>query len=81
MLILSRRAGESLAIGDKIKVRILEVKGDVVKVGIEAPREVPVHRQEIYEAIEKENQAAARVKKDVFSSLNEQLSLFPEDDS
>ncbi|UNC91722.1 carbon storage regulator CsrA [Candidatus Contubernalis alkaliaceticus] len=80
MLILSRRVGESLAIGEKIKVRILEVKGDVVKVGIEAPREIPVHRQEIYEAIEKENLAAAQVKKDVFSSLHEQFSLSPQED-
>lgn len=69
MLILSRKPGQSLVIGDNITVKILEVSGDNIKIGIEAPREVPVHRQEVFEAIKKENQAAATVKKDILTCL------------
>lgn len=59
MLVLSRRSGESIIIDGKIEVKIITLKGGTVKVGIEAPREVPVHRKEIYEAIRKANEAAA----------------------
>lgn len=59
MLILSRKAGQNLVIGENIVVKILEVKGDLVKIGIEAPRDVAVNRQEVYEAIRQSNQAAA----------------------
>ena len=69
MLILSRKIGQSLVIGEKIVVRILEVSGDNVKIGVEAPRDIPVHRQEIFEAIKEENQAAALVKSSVSSDL------------
>ena len=54
MLILSRRAGESLKIGDEVTVTVLGIKGNQVRVGISAPRHVPVHRQEIYEKIKDE---------------------------
>jgi carbon storage regulator len=60
MLVLTRRCGESLMIGDDIEIRILEVKGDLVKVGIAAPRTMPVHRQEVYEEIKQANHDAAR---------------------
>lgn len=59
MLILTRKAGQNLVIGDNITVKVLEIKGDAVKIGIEAPKEVPVNRQEVYEAIRQANQAAA----------------------
>ncbi len=59
MLVLSRRSGESIIIDGKIEVKIITLKGGTVKVGIEAPREIPVHRKEIYEAIRKANEAAA----------------------
>lgn len=59
MLVLTRKAGQNLVIGDNIIIKILEVKGDAVKVGIEAPRELAVNRQEIHEAIRQANQAAA----------------------
>ena len=51
MLILTRRVGESLMIGDDVTVTVLGVKGNQVRVGVDAPREVGVHRQEIYERI------------------------------
>ncbi len=58
MLILTRRAGESIVIGDDIVVTIVEAGRDHVRIGIEAPRSVAVHRQEVYVAISQENEAA-----------------------
>lgn len=54
MLILTRRMGESLTIGDNVTVTVLSVKGSQVRLGIKAPREVAVHREEIYERIQRE---------------------------
>lgn len=58
MLILGRKIGETIHIGNDIKVTITSIEGDVVKLGIEAPKHVPVHRQEVFEEIRRENQAA-----------------------
>jgi carbon storage regulator len=58
MLILSRRPGESIIIDGRITVKIMRLEGDVVKVGIEAPLQVPVHRQEVHEEIQKNNHEA-----------------------
>ena len=58
MLILSRKPGESIVINGRIKVTLLRIEGEVVKVGIEAPAEVPVHRQEVYDEIQRSNQQA-----------------------
>jgi carbon storage regulator len=54
MLVLSRQKDESIMIGDDIKVTVVDVRGDKVRLGIEAPREVSVHRIEVYEAIQRE---------------------------
>ncbi|OGQ98617.1 MAG: carbon storage regulator [Deltaproteobacteria bacterium RIFOXYD12_FULL_55_16] len=59
MLILARKPGETIAIGEGIKIRVLEIKGGQVKIGIEAPAEVLVHREEIYLRILEENTRAA----------------------
>lgn len=56
MLVLSRHDGESIFIGDNIKITIVAIRGDKVRLGIEAPTEVPIHRQEVYEAIQREQE-------------------------
>ena len=61
MLILTRKQGESVAIGDDIQVTVVEIQGKQVKLGVKAPREVAVHRQEIYEKIQQENIRASQV--------------------
>jgi carbon storage regulator len=58
MLILSRKPGESIVIDGRIVVKIVRLEGDMVKIGIEAPREVPVHRQEVYDEIQRNNHEA-----------------------
>jgi carbon storage regulator len=64
MLVLSRQRDESIIIGDNIVVTIVDVRGDKVRLGIEAPREVSVHRREVYEAIQRENQQASQIRLD-----------------
>ena len=63
MLILTRRTGETLNIGDDVTVTVLAVKGSQVRIGITAPKQVPVHREEIYNRIRKEKEAEAADKK------------------
>ncbi len=59
MLIITRRAGERIMVGDDIVIEIMEIVGNSVRVGVEAPRSVPVYREEIWTAIKDENEAAA----------------------
>ncbi len=59
MLILTRKSGEMIAIGDDIKIYIQEIRGNQVKIGIKAPPEVTVHREEVYLRIQEENRMAA----------------------
>ena len=60
MLVLARKVGEKLKIGDSIEVVIVEIKGDTVRLGLTAPRGVAIYRQEIFDAIQRENMAASQ---------------------
>lgn len=70
MLILTRKAGESIVIDGRIMVTITRLEGDVVKVGIDAPADVPVHRREVYDEIQKSNQAALTTGRPAIPKLN-----------
>ncbi len=68
MLVLTRKLGESIAIDDHIKIRVVQIKGKQVRLGIEAPRETKIHREEVYSAIKDQNVESAntdvvRIKK------------------
>ena len=60
MLVLSRQRDESIVIGDNVVVTIVDIRGDKVRLGIDAPGEIPVHRQEVYEAIQRENRKSGQ---------------------
>mgnify|MGYP001156265807 CR=1 FL=1 len=61
MLVLSRQRDESIIIGDNIVITIVDIRGDKVRLGIDAPTEIPVHRREVYEAIQRENLRASQL--------------------
>ena len=61
MLVLSRHRDECIMIGDDVVITIVDIRGDKVRLGIDAPQDIPVHRQEVYDAIQRENQKAAQI--------------------
>ena len=72
MLVLTRRSGESVMIGDDVVITVLEVRGDVIRLGIRAPRDIQVHREEIYRELQASNREAASPTADavkVFADL------------
>jgi len=69
MLVLSRKTSESVVIDGRITIKIVRVEGDVVKLGIEAPRDVPVHRQEVYQEIQANNKEALTSGRPVLPKL------------
>lgn len=73
MLVLSRRPGESVVLGEDITITILEVRGDVVRVGIDAPRSLKVHRAELLAQLEESNRQSASPSEDVVASLTRAL--------
>ena len=64
MLVLSRQRDETIMIGDDVEITIVDIRGDKVRLGIMAPPHIPVHRKEVYEAIQRENRAAANLRPD-----------------
>ncbi|GAA4376986.1 carbon storage regulator CsrA [Nocardioides caricicola] len=73
MLVLSRRAGESVVLGEDITVTVLEVRGDVVRIGIDAPRSLKVHRAELLAQLEESNRQSASPSEDVVAELSKAL--------
>ena len=73
MLVLTRKIDEAIMIGDAIKIVVVDVRGDQVKLGIEAPQDVAIHRQEVYEDIQTENRRAAVTKPVDVRSLTDLL--------
>lgn len=72
MLVLTRKAGEGIIIGDDIKITVVELKGGGVRIGIDAPREMKVHRQEVFDKIKQENKEATQWD---IADLNELSSI------
>ncbi|WP_079527211.1 carbon storage regulator CsrA [Halobacillus hunanensis] len=69
MLVLNRKAGESIRIGDEIELKIVSVEGGQVKLGIDAPKHVEIHRQEVYAAIQEENKEATMFSENLLELL------------
>jgi len=73
MLVLSRQRDETIMIGDEIEITVVDIRGDKVRLGINAPRNVQVHRKEVYEAIKRENAQECRVQMDDLNVANKNL--------
>ena len=69
MLVLSRTRDETIMIGDDIEITVVDVRGDKVRLGINAPTTIPVHRKEVYEAIKRENHQASRLEPDQLKNV------------
>jgi len=74
MLVLTRKLGESIAIDDHIKIRVVQIKGKQVRLGIEAPKDTKIHREEVYMAIQDQNQQSAHVTSDKSRSVAKLLN-------
>lgn len=74
MLVLSRRVGDSIVIGDDVVVTVLEIRGDVVRIGVDAPREVAVRRQELLAELADSNRAAASPDESAVKDLSKLVS-------
>ena len=73
MLVLSRHRDETIMIGDDVEITVVDIRGDKVRLGINAPRHVQVHRKEVYEAIQRENAEAAGLRVDDLTVANKNL--------
>jgi len=73
MLVLARRLNESIMIGDQVEISIVDIRGDQVKIGIKAPKQVKIYRQEVYRAIQQENIEALKSKPDLIPQLDKLL--------
>ncbi len=73
MLVLTRKLGESIAIDDHIKIVVVQIKGKQVRLGIKAPKETKIHREEVYEAINEQNKVAAQTSLEDVTKLSQEL--------
>jgi carbon storage regulator len=73
MLVLTRKLGESIAIDDHIKIRVVQIKGKQVRLGIEAPKDTKIHREEVYLAIQNQNQESVSATSDNTKAVAELL--------
>ena len=73
MLVLTRKLGESIAIDDHIKIVVVQIKGKQVRLGIKAPKETKIHREEVYQAIQDQNAAASQSDFNSLSNLAAEL--------
>jgi carbon storage regulator len=73
MLVLTRKLGESIAIDDHIKIRVVQIKGKQVRIGIEAPKDTKIHREEVYMAIQDQNQQSVQVTQDKVKNISKLL--------
>lgn len=73
MLVLTRKLGESIAIDDHIKIVVVQIKGKQVRLGIKAPKETKIHREEVYRAIQEQNAKASESNPESLSLLNQEL--------
>jgi carbon storage regulator len=74
MLVLTRKLGESIAIDDHIKIVVVQIKGKQVRLGIKAPKETKIHREEVYKAIQTQNTEAAQSDFNLISDLADELT-------
>ena len=74
MLVLTRKLGESIAIDDHIKIVVVQIKGKQVRLGIKAPKETKIHREEVYKAIQDQNNEASKADLDTISDLASELT-------
>lgn len=72
MLVLTRRQNEAIQIGDHIEIKVLSIEGDQIKIGIEAPKSVDIHRKEVYLEIQQQNSEAANVSLEMFHLLQQE---------
>lgn len=73
MLVLTRKLGESIAIDDHIKIVVVQIKGKQVRLGIKAPKETKIHREEVYKAIQDQNVEASASDMDAINNLSDEL--------
>ena len=73
MLVLTRKLGESIAIDDNIKIVVVQIKGKQVRLGIKAPQETKIHREEVYQSIQDQNTEASKSSPEDISKLNEEF--------
>ncbi|MDO9536608.1 MAG: carbon storage regulator CsrA [Bacillota bacterium] len=78
MLVLTRKKGQSIIVGDGIEISVVDVNGDSVRIGVSAPREISIYRREIYEAIREENISAARTASEMASQFKKAAHPSPD---